>query len=377
MKEFSTISSLLANLISTDEVTEIAHKYGYEEVAREFGLKELLDFFLAAALEKWAGYREGADVMPAIGLPSVHFSTISKKAASVPYEIAKDLFHRLIKKCNRAQRRTKAIRHALLLIDSTTITVGENRLPWAPYHGKRSGIKLHVAYTPETGMPLEVKETEGLLHDGPAGESLANPAFILVQDRAYGKHSRLDAFQKQNQCFVIRLKDNVILHRPRALRRMNHPGSNVIQDVTCQVGTLQSRTKHRYRVVTFVDREGHEMRVVTNVMDVSAEEIAGMYKARWAIESFFHWIKGYLNVPILFGKSKNAVFTQLFVALIAFVLLKWFFDQVKKPFTQYLSFRSFSRCFLAQTLPPEWRNAVAYFLCRLREKREWDLPEFG
>lgn len=69
-------------------------------------------------------------------------------------------------------------------------------------------------------------------------------------------------------------------------------------------------------------------------MNVSAEGIANMYKARWAIESFFHWIKGYLNLPILFGNSKNAVFTQLFISLSVFVLVKWFFDQVKKAVSQ-------------------------------------------
>lgn len=133
---------------------------------------------------------------------------------------------------------------------------------------------------------------------------------------------------------MICLRDNIELHRPRSLRRMEVADSNVLSDVTCQVGTEQSRTIHRYRVVTFLDNDGHPTPVVTTVMDVSAEEIANMYKARWAIESFFHWIKGYLNLPILFGNSKNVVFTQLLIALILFVLLKWFFYQVKKPVHQ-------------------------------------------
>ena len=226
-------------------------------------------------------------------------------------------------------------------------------------------------------MPLEVKETGGLVHDGPAGESLANQAFILVEDRAYGKHARLDQFKEQRQHFVIRLRDNVELHQPRFLRRIQAPNSNVLGDVTCQVGTPQSRTTHRYRVVTFSDNDGHAIRVVTNVMNVSPEEISNMYKARWAIESFFHWIKGYLNLPILFGNSKNAVFVQLFIALSVFVLLKWFFDQVKKTVSKTISFRSFTRRFLAQTLELIWQSAVVDFLCRIREYGEKGIPIFG
>ncbi|MBE1556893.1 transposase [Sporosarcina limicola] len=126
---------------------------------------------------------------------------------------------------------------------------------------------------------------------------------------------------------------------------MQQPDSNVVGDVTCQVGTKQSRTIDRYRVVTFCDHEGHDIRVVTNVMGVSAEEIAEMYKGRWAIESFFHWIKGYLDLPILFDNSKKAVFTQIFIVLSVFVLLKWFFDQVKKAVKKSISFRSFTRSF--------------------------------
>ena len=102
------------------------------------------------------------------------------------------MFHLLISKCNRAKRRTKVVKQALLLVDSTTITVGKKRWSWAPFHGERLGIKLYVSITSETGMPFEVKETGGLNHDGPAGESLANKAFILVQDWAYGKHERFD-----------------------------------------------------------------------------------------------------------------------------------------------------------------------------------------
>lgn len=75
------------------------------------------------------------------------------------------------------------IPNRLLLVDSTTITVDKSRLSWALNHGERSGIKLYVSYTPETAMPLNVRETTGLVHDGPVGERLADRRFILVQDR--------------------------------------------------------------------------------------------------------------------------------------------------------------------------------------------------
>nr|WP_236953634.1 IS4 family transposase [Jeotgalibacillus malaysiensis] len=241
-------------------------------------------------------------------------------------------------------------------------------MPWAPYHGERSGIKLHVAYTPVTEMPFQVKETTGLVHDGPAGISLADSDFILVQDRAYGKHKQLDVHEANGQRFVIRLKDNIEFHRPYSLQRFSPAASNVTGDITCRLGTKQSRTENRFRVVSFTDREGHLMHIATNVTELSAEEIAGMYQTRWKIESFFQWIKGQLNVPTLFGKSQNAVFSQLFVALITYILIKWTFEEIKVKATKSLSQKGFKRLFLCDDLPIDWQNALAEWLYRLKDE---------
>ena len=239
------------------------------------------------------------------------------------YGIIKRIFEVIVGKLNRAARRTLKMPKTLLSIDSTTITVGKTRLPWAIYHGERSGIKLHVSFTNETAMPLQVVETTGLKHDGPIGESLEDARFILVCDRAYFSIEKVDRYLQEKQHFVLRLKDNIQLNRKKSLKGCRTMDSNVTADFTCTLGTPQKQTKKRHRVVQFTDHEGKEMRVVTSLMDITAEEIAGMYKSRWAIESFFRWIKQNLNVPVLFGTTKNAVFNQLFAALIAFVLLKF------------------------------------------------------
>lgn len=120
---------------------------------------------------------------------------------------------------------------------------------------------------------------------------------------------------------------------------MSHK-ANVTADFTCMLGTPQKQTKKRHRVVQFMDHEGKEIRVVTSLMDITAEEIANMYKSRWAIESFFRWIKQNLNVPVLFGPTKKAVFNQLFAALIAYVCLKFLHTQgIKKNNTKPLSLK--------------------------------------
>lgn len=91
-------------------------------------------------------------------------------------------------------------------------------------------------------------------------------------------------------------------------------------------------------------------------MQVTAEQVAQMYKARWQIEVFFRWIKQHLNIPTLFGTTTNAVYGQLFTALIVYVLLKWLFDASNAviPLHLKLSFVQFSRLLLLSRLPSEW-----------------------
>ncbi|MBM7649048.1 hypothetical protein JOC78_002001 [Bacillus ectoiniformans] len=109
---------------------------------------------------------------------------------------------------------------------------------------------------------------------------MADLQFILVEDRAYFIIKRVDHFASEGQDFVIRMNENVELSSVRSLQRLPQKDSNVTRDITCKLGTQQSRSEKRHRVVFFKDSEGHEIRVVTSLKHVPAEKIAGMYKAR-------------------------------------------------------------------------------------------------
>ena len=363
MAKNTTIFTYLQNFISQEDIDEILVEFGFEDTARKCDVPTLLHYLVGAATFEWKSLRYAADVATEKGLKSVDYSTLSKRLGELNYLIVKRIFELIVSRLNRAARRKLKLKKELLAIDSTTITVGKNRLPWALYHGERSGIKLHVSFTNNTGMPLQVVETTGLKHDGPIGVELEDKQFILVADRAYFSIDKADRYVTTKQDFVIRLKENIQLNRKKSLKRATVEGSNIIADFTCTLGTVQKQTKKRHRVVEFTDYEGAIVRVVTNLRDVTAEEIAGMYKERWAIESFFRWMKQNLNVPVLFGTTKNAVFSQLFAALIAYVLLKFLHTEGhKKNNCKRLSFAGFTRQFLCATLPIEWRIGLKEIL---------------
>lgn len=315
MKQHTMFPSLIQKFISDEELQPLIELTGYEDTARKLTVQALIQYLVMAAACEWKSLRYCADVGSTAGLVDVNYSTLSKKLGQLDYTLMKQVFELIVRKCNRVTRRTLKIPNQLLLVDSTTVTVGKARLPWAVYHGERSGIKLHVSFSLETQMPLRVIETIGLRHDAPIGRQLADSRFVLVEDRAYFSIKQVDQYLTDTQDFVIRIKENVELSHRKSLQRLSVKDSNVTHDFTCRLGTLQCRSEQRHRVIFFKDHENREIRVVTSLRNVAAEVVADMYKARWAIESFFRWIKQNLNVPVLFGTTENAVYNQLFAAL--------------------------------------------------------------
>lgn len=167
-------------------------------------------------------------------------------------------------------------------------------------------------------MPLKVVETIGLKHDDSIGEFLEDKRFILVCYRAYFSIDKVDRYLKDHQHYVQ-------VNRKKSLYSSPINNFNESADFTYLLGTPQKQTNNRHRVVQFMDHEGKEIRVVTSLMDSIAEEIADMYKFCWAIESFSRWMKQNLNVPVLFGTTRNAVFNQLFAAFIVYVCLEFIY----------------------------------------------------
>ncbi|MFZ3589256.1 transposase [Bacillus sp. DJP31] len=118
--------------------------------------------------------------------------------------------------------------------------------------------------------------------------------------------------------------------------------------------------------------------MLTNKLQKRCPHEEDMYKARWRIETLFRWIKKNLNVPVLFGTTENAVFNQLFAALMAYVLLKWLYSKTAegRVFTK-LSFISFQRKLLIDNLPIDWRSEMAVFLMKRKKSQGINMYIFG
>ncbi|WP_066826756.1 IS4 family transposase [Clostridium tepidiprofundi] len=378
MKKSNTIIDIMQVLLTEQEVKEVCDILGYKDTSRKFTVYSLLKFFIAAATGEWKSFRHGAENTADYGLETIDYSTVSKKATKVNYKITKKLFELLVSKCNRVTKRTLKLPKDLLAIDSTTITVGKPRLKWAKYKGQRSGVKLHVAFNVAQMMPVKVEETIALKHDGPIGEKLTNTTCILVEDRAYGKHERFDKFKEEGQSFVIRIKGNIHIIQPKSLKRMDNKDSSIIKDITCKLGKDDKQTKNRFRVVEFKDFKGKYIRVCTDMLNLSAEKIAAIYKERWNIETFFRFIKQNLNVKRLFGTSQNSVYNQLFCGFIAYILLHFFYMETSQTWKYVkLSFVEFTRKLCKDTLQIEVYISIDFLMQKIKNQDNNRIENIG
>lgn len=152
-------------------------------------------------------------------------------------------------------------------------------------------------------------------------ELVHEPGVTYVFDRVYIDYSAFDHYCVDGILFVTRLKSNTHIE---PLEELALPeGSSVSADWRVQIGSQLKKMKHLLRMIQTQDSEGNLLFLflVTNRFDQTCDEISEMYRSRWAIETFFKWMKQHLQIKHLYGTSEHAVYNQVWIALISFCLL--------------------------------------------------------
>lgn len=325
--DYNTIQKIIQEVISEKEINEIVKMCGYEDTGRKLTVYHNFQYLFGGAIMEVESYRELSCLKNILGLPEIHYSTFSKKAAVIPYEIYAEVCRRVLSRLNRRKRRTlnRKFGRVLSIIDSTRIIEKDNRFQWAMYKEGQSGVKFHVSYQPDTGMPTMVIPTEINIGDSTMLEKHWDRNVCILADRGYINVQKMCRMDEMGQEFAMRLRNDMKLNNSRPFPNLFPDDSNGYTDVLCNIGNDRSIPahcrKHQFRVVSFSDTKGEEVRICTNIMDLSAKEIAALYKLRWKIETFFKELKQNFTIKKMFGSSKNAVFSQGIIAFIAYAVL--------------------------------------------------------
>lgn len=266
-----------------------------------------------------------------LGLETAARSTVAKANEKRPYQIYESLFYKMLEKCGALSFGTAAdfsFRNDLRAIDSTTIDLCLNLFPWASFRTAKGAIKLHTSFDIRSQIPDLIEITDGKIGDVTAVKGFDLSQYpkgtIFVIDRGYTDYAFLRSIVNAGHHFVIRLRKNAQILR---LKEHRSPcGHGVLKDE--KVGFVLPQALNDYpedlRLVTFHDDE-HDVtyQFLTDECRLSAVNIALIYKQRWQVELFFKWIKQHLKIKTFLGTSKNAVLTQIWVAMIYFLLLAW------------------------------------------------------
>lgn len=206
----------------------------------------------------------------------------------------------------------------LVAIDGSFITATLS-MDWADYRGGTNKAKVHLGLDINHGVPSSFYLTDGKADERPFVSRILEPGQTGVLDRYYQKHQNFDALQQEQKHFVCRIKDNTTVDVIEEYETSTD--TNVFFDALVLLGTKNvNQTVKPVRLVKYTV-DGVNYWVATDRFDLTAEEIALIYKLRWDVEKFFGWWKRQLNVYHLISRTEYGLMVQIVTGLITYLLL--------------------------------------------------------
>lgn len=348
MSHYNTVFSQLLKLIPRHEFESLAKQH---HTGRSFRTASRWSQFVTMSMGQLCGRNSLRDIVENIsaqahrlyhlGSAKLSRSNLSRINESKPYALYEALFGKLLHRCQKtAPGHDFRFNNALYSLDASTIDLCLSVFPWADFRTTKGAVKLHVGLNHAGYLPEFVTVTEGNRHDVTIGRILKFPkGSIVAIDKGYNDYTWYKQLTEKEISFVTRLKTNA---KFRVVCRRDVLKSKALtSDQTIEFTGPQTAKKCpiQLRRIGYRDPEtGKRYVFLTNNFKLAAKTIADIYKARWQVELFFKWIKQNLKIKSFVGTSKNAVMTQIWIALCIYLLLAFlkFQSKLKKSMQQIL-----------------------------------------
>lgn len=272
-----------------------------------------------------AGLATQAKYLYHLGIKPVHRSTLAYANEHRSHELFKKIFGFMLSKCQPIAPKHKfRFKNPLSSIDATVIDLCLSLYDWAKFRTTKGAVKLHVKLNHAGYLPTFMAMTEGKTHEVSIAPTVPlEPGDVVVFDRGYNDFAWFKTLVDKSVFFVTRLKQNA---RYRIIGRNPVTHKDIYSDHIIEFTNFYARKDcpDRLRRIRSKDpKTGKIIVILTNNFAWSAKTIAMIYKDRWQIELFFKAIKQLLKVKSFVGTSQNALLSQLWVALIAYLLLAY------------------------------------------------------
>ena len=339
MSHHNTVLSQLLKFIPRHEFERLSK---HHHSGRSFRTASRWSQFVTMAMAQLSGRTSLRDIVENtsaqthrlyhLGSTKLSRSNLSRINDAKPYTLYEALFEKVLHRCQRVvPGHPFRFKNPLYSLDASTIDLCLSVFPWADFRTTKGAIKLHVGLNHRGYLPEFVTITEGKQHDVTVGRMLNFPkGSIVAIDKGYNDYAWYKQLTDKGIFFVTRLKSNaqyrVVCRRPVAKDK------GLICDQSIEFTGVQTAKKCpiELRRIAYRDEEtGKRYVFLTNNFKLAAKTIADIYKARWQVELFFKWIKQNLKIKSFVGTSKNAVMTQVWIALCVYLLVSFIKFQSK------------------------------------------------
>jgi len=261
-----------------------------------------------------------------LGAKPVSRSTFADANNKRPASLYEAVFQKVYQRCRVISPRHKfKFKNKLYSLDASVIDLSLGAFPWASFRRTKAAVKIHTLLDHSGYLPAFLAITNGKIHETKVARSLTlAKGSIIAEDRAYTDYKWFAKLQENGIFFVTRQKTNAV-YRVTERKFVNKKQGLTSDQTIVLTGTKGRECPYLLRRIGYRDPETRKHYVfLTNHFKLSAKTIADIYKERLQIEIFFRWIKQNLKIKAFIGNSRNAVMTQIYVALIAYLLLCMF-----------------------------------------------------
>ena len=287
-------------------------------------------------------------------------STVSRANENRDWRIFQDFGMKLIDQAKELYKGSTQLdfdlKGDIFAFDSTTVDLCLDIFWWATFRSTKSAIKIHALLDCKTSIPEFIFISEGDVHDvNVLDEIPIKKGSYYIMDKAYIDFSRLYSIHLRNAFFVVRAKENLQFVRIKS--KPVNKKTNILcdQEIRLKGFYIGKNSPENLRRIKFYDSEFDRTFVfLTNNRKVSAQTVAKLYKSRWYVEIFFKWIKQHLKIKSFWGQNENAVRSQIWVAISAYVIVAIAKKKLNIPnslyeILQYISIAPFEKTPLSET----------------------------
>ena len=330
MAHCNTIFHQMLKLIPRHNFAKLETEHGTGRKARSFTRWSQLVHLLSMQLTARVSLRDGVSSLKArvkslyhLGVKPVARSTFADANNQRPASFYEALFGLMYRRCQPLAPKHKfKFKNKLFSLDATVVSLCLSLYPWASFRRTKGGIKLHTLLDHDGYLPAFVAVSPAREPDIKKARSLGLPkGSIVVEDLGYTDYAWYAQLSAQKIFFVTRQKRNArfeVLDRHKV-----NKSQGLLSDQTIRLtGAKPQECPMPLRRIAYRDAAtGRRYVFLTNHFTLAAKTIADIYKERWQIEIFFRFIKQNLKIKAFIGNSENAVLTQIYTALIVYLLL--------------------------------------------------------